>query len=114
MAGSGYNQVIHHDEIASGAGRAGTVGGHSEGYDFWSVHVQGTFEATVNFEGTVDGENWFEVGMYPYSDPTAAPVTSTAAAGAWWAFVPGVRKVRANVGSFVSNTSGRIVGGLSA
>lgn len=63
---------------AAGATGNGTVINTMSGYAWMTVDVSGTFTATLTFEGTIDGTNWFAVGLQPWAGGALA-TTATAA-----------------------------------
>jgi hypothetical protein len=67
------------------------------------VQVSGTFSGTVQFEGTIDGDNWVAVALVPLAANTTRTST-TAAAGIFAGFLPGVKAFRANVTSYASGS----------
>lgn len=67
------------------------------------VQVTGTFVATLSFEGTVDGTNFFAVNFYPFAGGTA--VTSVTTTGQWIAVVAGLVSIRTRVSAFTSGTA---------
>lgn len=66
-----------------------------------AFQVSGTFEATVTFEGTVDGANWVAMEVAAIGDSTSKATTATAA-GVFFAECKGLSAVRARVSAFVS------------
>lgn len=48
-----------------------------DGYAWMTLDLSGTFSATVTFEGTIDGTNWFAVGLQPWAGGALA-TTATA------------------------------------
>ena len=80
--------------------------GSLQSNSFLGIQLTGTFSATVEFEGTIDGTNWFDVAVLPYGslyDPTDA-VTSATAAGAWRLDASGLTSVRLNCSTYTSGT----------
>jgi hypothetical protein len=66
------------------------------------VAVSGTFTATVTFEGTLDGTNWFAVPAVK-SDGTQA--NNTTAPGVFQASVRGLKSFRAHCTAYTSGTA---------
>ena len=71
------------------------------------TNIIGTFVATLQFEGTTDGANWFSVAAYPIlaSGLLGAPVTSTTAKGSWSIPVYGYNQVRVRASSYTSGAA---------
>jgi hypothetical protein len=65
-----------------------------------AVDIRGTFTATVQFEGTVDGTNWVAVTGYPSGGGTG--VTSATTTGAWFFPVAGFRNFRVRCSAYTS------------
>lgn len=71
----------------------------------WAVDLRGTFTATVTFEGTVDGTNFFTIAVIPAGGaPSVATVTTATAVGAWWGNANGCQQVRARCSAYTSGT----------
>jgi len=65
------------------------------------VEISGTFVGTVTFEGTVDGTNFFAIGLKTAAD--GAAVTSATAPGQWKMISDTVlRSFRARVSAYTS------------
>jgi hypothetical protein len=64
--------------------------------------LRGTFVATVSFEATVDGTNYFAIPGI--NQATEATVISATAAGVFFVSVTGFRRVRARVSAYTSGT----------
>lgn len=64
------------------------------------IQVAGTFSATVQFEGTVNGATWTAVTGTPVGG--GAAVSSTTATGAWRLSTAGMQSVRARVSAYTS------------
>ena len=80
--------------------------GSLQANSFMAIQLTGTFSATVEFEGTIDGSTWFDVAVLPYGslyDPTDA-VTSATAVGAWRLDASGLQNVRLNCSTYTSGT----------
>jgi hypothetical protein len=67
-----------------------------------AVTISGTWVATVQFEGTVDGTNWVAVNAYVPS--TLAAVTSTTANGTWIIPAAALGTIRVRSSAFTSGT----------
>jgi hypothetical protein len=67
------------------------------------VQITGTFVATLQFEGTVDGVNFFAVNMYPVAG--GAATTSTTAVGQWIGVVAGFYQFRVRCSAYTSGTA---------
>lgn len=72
------------------------------GLNTLAIQVVGAMSATLAFEGTVDGRNWFALNATPTNSNTA--VTSTTAAGVWFANVAGLIAVRVRCSAWTSGT----------
>lgn len=71
----------------------------------FAVDLRGTFTATVTFQGTIDGTNWFTLAVVPAgSSVNVASVTTATAAGAWVGNANGMQQVRAIATSYTSGT----------
>lgn len=71
-----------------------------EGMSAIGFQISGTFVATLAFEGTIDGTNWFSFGMVDPSTGVAS--TSVTATGALMGSCSGLRAVRVRASSFTS------------
>jgi hypothetical protein len=67
-----------------------------------AVTISGTWVATVQFEGTVDGSNWVAVNAYVPS--TLAAVTSATANGTWIVPAAALGTIRVRSSAFTSGT----------
>jgi hypothetical protein len=67
-----------------------------------AVTISGTWVATVQFEGTVDGTNWVAVNAYVPS--TLAAVTSATANGTWIVPAAALGTIRVRSSAFTSGT----------
>lgn len=47
------------------------------------VQLAGTWTGTITFQATVDGTNYFTVGLFPAATPNASVATAPTAVGAW-------------------------------
>jgi len=68
-----------------------------------AVQVTGTWVGTLQFEGTVDGTNFFAIPANAVNS-SAVPVTSTTANGNWLIPCAGYNKVRVRCSAFTSGT----------
>lgn len=66
------------------------------------LQVTGTFTATLQFEGTVDGATWFAVPANPI---TGAAVTSATAAGNWQFQAAGLSSFRVRASAYTSGVA---------
>tara|TARA_R110000868_G_scaffold135264_2_gene347707 strand:+ start:2999 stop:3349 length:351 start_codon:yes stop_codon:yes gene_type:complete len=90
--------------VATGNGTAiRCVDGSNGAMTTVTCQVQGTFSATITFEGTVDNTNWVAIGFTSLADGTTTATTATAA-GLFRATVLGLQQVRARVSGYVSGT----------
>lgn len=64
------------------------------------VQLTGTFSATVQFEGSVDGTNWAAISASPAS--TGVQVTSATATGVWQVNIAGLLGFRVRCSTFGS------------
>lgn len=71
------------------------------------INVIGTFVATLQFEATTDGANWFSVAAYPVlaSGIYGAPVISSTAKGNWVVPVWGFNQVRVRASAYTSGAA---------
>lgn len=83
---------------ANGNGTAMNVGGAAT----VGVEVTGTFGATVNFEGTVDGSNWYS--LTGVNKATLNATTSPSAPGLYSVDVAGCDQFRARVSGYTSGS----------
>jgi hypothetical protein len=67
-----------------------------------AVQLTGTFTATVQFEGTVDGTNYVAMLASPVGSTTGA--TTAAAAGLWRLDTSGLTGARLNCTAYTSGT----------
>lgn len=65
-----------------------------------TVSIAGTFSATVTFEGTSDGVNWYAIPMTPYAGGSSS--STATAAGLWFSPCAGLQAYRARVSAFTS------------
>lgn len=90
--------TLQNAAAANGDGTEGAVAGHGT----VAVQVSGTFSATVNFEGTVDGTNWLAV--QGVNAGTGAVVSAATAPGLFLIPVAGLDKFRARVSGYTSGS----------
>jgi hypothetical protein len=82
-----------------------TVALSLNGASGWAVDLRGTFTATVTFQGTIDGTNWFTIAMLPAGGTVnIASVTTATAPGQWWGNANGLQQVRATATAYTSGT----------
>jgi hypothetical protein len=77
------------------------------GYGVAIIDIKGTFSATVNFEASMDGTNWYAISATVLGSGDIT--TSTATAGIYRLSVSGVTSVRARV-TWASGTSVTVTG----
>lgn len=83
----------------------GTVTLNTQGDSGAAIDLRGTFVATVTFQGTIDGTNFFSLQATPVaSSNNVATVTTATAAGAWYVQCTGCVQVRAIATAFTSGT----------
>lgn len=69
------------------------------------IDLRGTFVATVSFQGTVDGTNYFSLPATPASSSNnVASVTTATVAGAWYVQAAGCLSIRATATAYTSGT----------
>lgn len=76
----------------------------TEGTGSYGVQITGTFSATLSFEATIDGTNWFAVNAAPIAG-TSIPVQSTTTTGQWVVPDKGFDQFRVRVSSYTSGTA---------
>lgn len=82
-----------------------TVALSLNGASGWAVDLRGTFVATVTFQGTVDGTNWFTIAVLPAGGTVnVASVTTATAVGTWWGNATGCQQVRAIATAYTSGS----------
>lgn len=105
MGVAGSQNVRQADQTASGsltaAAQAVTLA--VNGTSSTAIQVTGTFVATLQFEGTVDGTNW--VSFYVTPNGTAATVTSATGTGVWQGKSGGFSSVRVRASAYTSGTA---------
>lgn len=77
-----------------------------------AVDIRGTFTATLQFEATVDGENWFSINLA--SITSFGQSSSVTTAGAWWGTVAAYQKVRVRCSAYTSGTISVVGRAISA
>lgn len=71
----------------------------------FAIDLRGTFTATVTFQGTINGTDWFTCAVLPAGGSVnVASVTTATAAGAWVGHGSGFAQVRAIATAFTSGT----------
>lgn len=101
LAGSASGQDATVTANVAGADQATTL--NLNGFGTAAVQVTGTWTATLTFEATVDGTNWFTINVFKVSDFSA--VTTTAANGQWMTGVAGYRSVQVRASAYTSGTA---------
>lgn len=91
----------------SGAGTAGSaVSLALNGASGWAVDIRGTFVATITFQGTINGTDWFTINGIPAGGTiNVSSVNAPTAPGAWVAPATGMQSVRATATAFTSGTA---------
>lgn len=70
-----------------------------------AIDLRGTFVATVTFQGTVDGTNWFNLQATPVaSAANVAPVSTATAVGAWFVQCAGCVQIRSTATAYTSGS----------
>jgi hypothetical protein len=97
--------VAVNDIVASGSLTSTTsvTTASLNGADGAGVQLTGTWTATVQFEGSVDGSNFFAVNGTPYQS-TGTLVTSATANGQWQFDIAGCSLFRVRCSAFTSGT----------
>lgn len=96
-----YQRTIKAMQKSAGADGNGT----SLSCEYMSVagvHITGTFSATVNFEGSIDGSSWFAISALNIS--TGASATTATAAGVFQLDVSAITALRARISSWASGS----------
>lgn len=75
----------------------------TEAVGVFGVQVTGTFSATLTFESTIDGTNWYAVKAMPVGGGTI--VTTTTATGQWAIPCHGCHNYRVRVSAYTSGTA---------
>lgn len=68
-----------------------------------NIGVSGTFTATLTFEGTIDGTNYYPISGVPISGGNV--VQTVSAPGAWTGTIAGFASFRVRVSAFTSGTA---------
>lgn len=96
-----------------------TLSINADGYIKAAIQITGTFVATLVFEGTVDGTNWFAMDALPI--PMATTAQSATGTGAWEVQEAGLSQIRVRCSAYTSGSAqvtvrgvqgGSFVGGL--
>lgn len=90
----------------------GTVQISTIGASNFSVQISGTFSATLQLEGTVDGKNW--AAIYGTPPNSVTPASSTTAAGLWIGNCAGMLAVRVRASAFSSGPALVALGAISS
>lgn len=69
-----------------------------------AIQIQGTYVATIEFEGSVDGQTFTSINMTPTASTT--PASSATANGIWLGGVGGLSAVRARLSAYTSGVVG--------
>jgi hypothetical protein len=81
----------------------------------WAVDLRGTFSATITFQGTIDGTNWFPIAIVPAGGSVnATTVTTATAAGQWWGNATGLQQVRAIATAYTSGAATVVIRAMQA
>lgn len=81
----------------------------------FAVDVRGAFVATVTFQGTIDGTNWFTLNVLPAGSAVNVALVSTATApGAWVGHANGLAQVRAIATAYTSGSATIVLRAMSA
>jgi hypothetical protein len=89
-----------------------TLEAFTTGYNLLSVQVTGTFSATLQIQGTIDGTTWVSVGTSRTNSYAGTSTSTITAAGIYFVDVTGLVKTRILVSTYVSGTA-TITGVLS-
>lgn len=110
------NITVLNSSPTSGAGTAGSaVALALNGATGWAVDIRGTFVATITFQGTIDGTNWFTINGLPAGGSVnVAAVSAPTAPGAWVASASGMQSVRATATAFTSGTATIVLRAMQA
>ncbi len=76
----------------------------ADGRALVTIEVTGTFVATLQFEGTMEGSVWSSVRAF-VAGSTPAAVTSTTTTGRWYAHIAGLSLFRVRVSAYTSGTA---------
>lgn len=97
---------------AAGVSVTGTLGALNaaveltlNGANGFAADLRGTSSQTTQFQGTVDGTNWFTIAVVPAGGAiNVGSITSTTAAGVWMGNANGYLKVRATTTVYTSGS----------
>jgi len=105
LGSAGSMNVRQPDATASAslAAAAATATLAVNGASGTAIQITGTFVATLQFEGTVDGTNW--VSLFSTPNGTATTVTSATAVGMWLAKSGGFSQIRVRASAYTSGTA---------
>jgi hypothetical protein len=100
------NITVLNASPSTGAATAGSAVTLSlTGATGFAVDLRGTFVATLTFQGTINGTDWFSIPMLPAgSGVNVATVTTATAVGAWAGNANGMQQVRATATAFTSGS----------
>lgn len=91
-------------EINASLGKSGAlVKLNVQGLSSIGIQVSGTFSATLQVEGSIDGSNW--VSLFVAPPGTGINVTSITATGLWIGSVSGLRFVRVRCSAYTSGSA---------
>jgi len=96
----GFNTAASTDCSTSGSCVIATVSPNNGGA---AVAISGTYSATNQFEGTVDGSNWAAITGVPLTVGTG--VTSTTGTGSWQFSTSGLIGIRVRTSAFTSGAA---------
>jgi hypothetical protein len=103
--------VLHPREALSATGTLGANGAEiiadADGNGSVTLDLRGTFSATIEVAGTVDGTNWTPIPVRPVNVASVAYVAAITgtAAGLWIGACAGYRRVRARVTAYTSGAA---------
>lgn len=81
----------------------------------FAVDIRGTFSATITFQASIDGTNWFNVAVLPAgSAANIATVTTATAVGAWFGNANGCVQVRAIATAYTSGSATIVIRAMLA
>lgn len=76
----------------------------AQGLGDLGVQIIGSWSATLAFEATIDGSDWYAVSAYPISTGSSG-ITSTTANGQWKVLAAGNAQVRVRASAYTSGTA---------
>ena len=82
---------------------AGCTNINTEGSDFLSIQISGTFTGTITFSSSVDGTNFITTQVIPVG--SATPVSTTTAVGIWGLELKGLKTVRVAFTAYTDGTA---------